>query len=349
MKDISFELKQGESLGVIGANGSGKSTLLKIISGVIRPTKGKVIVRGKVNAILDLGFNMIPELTGYENLILIGKLESLRGKRLNDYIDAVIDFSELENFIDLPVKNYSNGMFLRLAFATIVFRNTDLIIMDEITSVGDIGFQYKAKEKLLKLKKEGVSFILVSHDLSSIREYTNYAAILKSGKLGVIESSERIIGRYYVNSLEKQDNNSYLSNQIRNVRIEFKDNKLSFPSIEMKDEVVIIIQFDKDELLSTDVTLYVSDFKGIVFADSPSYRKHTLIDKNSTTFICKIPAHFFNKGVYFIGLVIGNGQRKLYENFRCLTLNIELDEWELDARWNTDHEYFPLRPHLEWH
>lgn len=179
LNDISFEIKKGETVGIIGPNGSGKSTILKLIAGVMWPTTGKVKVIGKISPLIELGAGMHPELTGRENIFLNGSILGLTQKEIAKNFDNIVDFAELREFIDQPVKHYSSGMYMRLAFAVAVHVQPDILIIDEILSVGDSAFQEKCFTRMEEFKKsKDITIIFVSHGLGQVEKFCTRAIYL---------------------------------------------------------------------------------------------------------------------------------------------------------------------------
>ena len=170
LKDVSFAVEPGEVVGIIGPNGAGKSTILKLISRIIEPTSGQVSVEGRVGALLELGAGFHPDLTGRENIYLNGSLLGLSREEISRKIDAIIDFAELETFIDVPVKHYSSGMYVRLGFSVAVHTEPEILLVDEVLAVGDAAFQRKCLEKVEALHQQGVTIVLVSHTLQTVRD-----------------------------------------------------------------------------------------------------------------------------------------------------------------------------------
>ncbi len=184
LNGVSFDLKKGEILGIIGENGAGKSTLLKILSGVVEPTSGDVKVNGKVNSILELGSTFNPELTGYENIEFYLQIQNILDKKLKEEIvENIVEFSELGSFLEQPVKTYSSGMFARLAFATAINSDFEILIVDEVLSVGDIKFQNKCINTMKKIVASNKSVIYVSHDMHSIKYFCDRVIHLESGEI----------------------------------------------------------------------------------------------------------------------------------------------------------------------
>lgn len=174
-KDISFEIKKGECVGIIGPNGSGKSTILKLIAGVMSPTSGTISVQGRISPLIELGAGMHPELTGRENIFLNGAILGLSRKQIVENIQSIIDFSEIEEFIDQPIKHYSSGMYMRLAFSIAIHVKPEILIVDEILGVGDASFQEKCFKKMTEFKESGVTIIFVSHSLTQVEKFCSRA------------------------------------------------------------------------------------------------------------------------------------------------------------------------------
>jgi len=233
LRDINFEVKQGEALGIIGKNGAGKSTLLKIISRVTSPTTGKIKIKGRIASLLEVGTGFHPELTGRENIYLNGAILGMRKKEIIRKFDEIIDFSGVERYIDTPVKRYSSGMYVRLAFAVAAHLESEILIVDEVLAVGDAEFQKKCLGKMGEVSKgEGRTVLFVSHNMGAIRELCNLAILLNNGKISNIGISNNIV-REYLSIPNKiltptdflNDYNSRRGNgEVRFSRIEINDN-----------------------------------------------------------------------------------------------------------------------------
>lgn len=182
LNNLDFSIRKGESVGIIGRNGAGKSTLLKLIAGVSAPTSGSVEVIGKVSPLIELGAGFHPELTGRENIFLNGVILGLKEKYIKNIFKDIVHFSEINEFIDTPVKYYSSGMYMRLAFAVAVFTDPDILLIDEILSVGDMEFQKKCIQKMQEFKKRGVTIILVSHSPEMVQKFCDRVIYLQHGK-----------------------------------------------------------------------------------------------------------------------------------------------------------------------
>lgn len=196
LEHISFELKRGQTLGLIGRNGAGKSTLLKIISGILKPTEGRVSCYGNVVPMLELGSGFDFDLTGRENVFLNGAILGYSEEFLKGKYDEIVEFSELGQFIEVPIRNYSSGMLARLAFSIATVVNPDILIVDEILSVGDVAFQEKSKKRMLHLMGGGTTVLFVSHSIEQIREMCDRAIWLENGSVELMGGAEKVCDAY---------------------------------------------------------------------------------------------------------------------------------------------------------
>jgi len=184
LKNVSFKIKKGESVGIIGKNGAGKSTLLKLMAGVSSPTSGSAKISGRISPLIELGAGFHPELNGKENIFLNGVILGMEEKFLIDKFQEIVDFSEIDmKFIYTPVKYYSSGMYMRLAFAVAIFTQPDILLVDEILAVGDTAFQAKCIAKMEEFKKEGVTTLFVSHSMDAVKKFCQRVIYLKEGKV----------------------------------------------------------------------------------------------------------------------------------------------------------------------
>lgn len=196
LKDINLEIKSGETLGIMGPNGSGKSTLLKLIAGVSRPTEGSIEVVGRVAPLIELAAGFHPELTGRENVFLNGIILGMSRSEVTAKFKAIVDFAELWDFIDSPVKHYSSGMYVRLAFSVAIHTDPDILLLDEILAVGDAKFQAKCFKRLRSLQDQGKTIIYVSHDAKSVQDFCTRAILINQSQLMRIGSPDEICALY---------------------------------------------------------------------------------------------------------------------------------------------------------
>jgi ABC-type polysaccharide/polyol phosphate transport system ATPase subunit len=200
LKGITLNVKQGECIGIIGKNGSGKSTLLSLILGTIHPSKGSIKVSQKITPLLEIGSGFHPDLTGRENIILNGVLLGLTQDEVLERMEDIIVFSEIKEFIDMPVRTYSSGMNLRLAFSVAIHIDPELLLIDEILSVGDEAFQKKSKDAMIHLIKGGVTTVFASHNLAAVNEICNRAVYLDNGEIRAAGEPEKVVEEYLGNS-----------------------------------------------------------------------------------------------------------------------------------------------------
>ena len=196
LKDVSLTIKNGEAVALIGVNGSGKSTLLKLMTKIIYPTKGEIITNGKLTSLLELGAGFHPDFSGRENIYFNASIFGLTKKQIDSRLEEIIEFSELRDFIDNPVRTYSSGMFMRLAFAVAINVDADILLVDEILSVGDQHFQEKCLNKMKELKAQGKTMVFVTHSLGSARELCDRAVWLNKGRIQLDGDVNEVIDEY---------------------------------------------------------------------------------------------------------------------------------------------------------
>jgi ABC-type polysaccharide/polyol phosphate transport system ATPase subunit len=196
LKDIRFEVEEGETLGIIGSNGAGKSTLLSILAGTKRPTQGHVRTVGTVSSLLELGAGFHPDLSGRENVFLAGAVMGLSRKTMRKRFDAIVDFAGIDTFIDQPVRHYSSGMYVRLGFAVAVEVDPDILLIDEVLAVGDIAFQKKCIDKMKEFKTRGKTMLIISHDLATIQSISDRILLLEEGRLDGIGDPGDVVNQY---------------------------------------------------------------------------------------------------------------------------------------------------------
>jgi ABC-2 type transport system ATP-binding protein len=212
LKDVSFHVEKGEVVGLIGSNGAGKSTLLKIVSGVMKPTEGKVTVRGNIAPMIELGAGFDMELTARENIYLNGAILGFSKDFLDSKFDDIVEFSELKEFIDVPIKNFSSGMTAKLAFSIATIVDPEVLIVDEILSVGDIKFQEKSRNKMMSMINGGTTVLYVSHSIETIKELCNKVIWLEHGEIKMVGDADEVCNAYY----HFQMGEPYDENKIKN-------------------------------------------------------------------------------------------------------------------------------------
>ncbi|WP_242949502.1 polysaccharide ABC transporter ATP-binding protein [Clostridium pasteurianum] len=217
LKDASYKIEKGQTVGIIGENGTGKSTSLKLISNILKPNSGDIIVNGKISSLLEIGVGFQPDLSGRENVYLYGSILGLSKTEIEERYDGIVKFAELEKFMDTPVKNYSSGMYMRLAFSVAVSVDPDILLVDEVLAVGDANFQKKCLDKIMEFKKHGKTIVYVSHDMSTVRRICDKVIFIKRGGYVLEGTPERMIGLYMKltyssDDQEKKDLDKYIEN-----------------------------------------------------------------------------------------------------------------------------------------
>lgn len=257
LDDISFEVKKGETVGIIGSNGAGKSTLLKIITGVLKPSSGYVEVNGRISALLELGTGFNPEYTGIENIELNGRMIGFSNEEIEARKGEIIRFADIGEYIYQPVKNYSSGMFARLAFAVAISIEPEILIVDEALSVGDIFFQSKCYQKFDELKQKGTSIIFVSHDISTVRRMCSNVLWIEKGHQLRFGDSNIVCNEYFdsqIKKIENEDNSKNKSIKITN-KADLNTQNMKYPEIRLAENSMLS---DKAEIISA----YIKDKNG---------------------------------------------------------------------------------------
>ncbi len=267
LNDVSFEIKEGEAIGIVGKNGAGKSTLLKLLSRITYPTSGSIKVRGRISSLLEVGTGFHPELTGRENIYLNGAILGMKKYEIDKKIDEIIDFSGIEKFIDTPVKRYSSGMYVRLAFAVAAHLESDILILDEVLAVGDAEFQKKCLGKMDDVtRNQGRTILFVSHNMDAIKSLCTRGILLKNGILSFEGTIPEIIKEY---STQKTNNDTTLKNSlVGNNKNRRGSGALRFTSIESlnnKLETVNEFKFGDSIIFKFNIEIF-SELTGVIVA-----------------------------------------------------------------------------------
>ena len=224
LNEVSFEVEPGGMLGIIGPNGSGKSTILKLITRILEPTSGKITVDGKVSALIELGAGFHPDLTGRENVYLNGSILGLSQEQMDAKFKEIVEFAELERFINVPLKHYSSGMYMRLGFAIAINVEPDILLVDEVLAVGDESFQKKCLAKIEEFKRQGKTMVFVSHSLETVRKLCDQAIWLEQGEIRSIGSPDKVIYDY-LDDLRRKEG-AALDEKHRHLRYELEEQQL---------------------------------------------------------------------------------------------------------------------------
>jgi lipopolysaccharide transport system ATP-binding protein len=262
LKDLSFEIKQGETVGIIGRNGAGKSTLLKVLSRITEPTKGRINIKGRIASLLEVGTGFHPELTGRENIYLNGAILGMSKAEIQRKFDEIVAFAEVEKFLDTPVKRYSSGMYVRLAFAIAVHLEPEILVVDEVLAVGDAQFQKKCLNKMSEVGKQGRTILFVSHNMSAIRSLCTVGLVLSKGTLKDIGEINEVTDRYLADIERFNSSNTTIETKSFHVN-EVKVYTPANPVIKTFDSVNIKIKFSgKEEVIEPDVYISICSLDG---------------------------------------------------------------------------------------
>jgi lipopolysaccharide transport system ATP-binding protein len=339
LEDISFEVKQGEVIGVIGGNGAGKSTLLKILSRIAEPTVGFAEIHGRVGSLLEVGTGFHPELTGRENTYLNGAILGMKQADIERKFDEIVAFSEVEKFIDTPVKHYSSGMYLRLAFSVAAHLEPEILLIDEVLAVGDAGFQKKCLGKMGSVAKEGRTVLFVSHNLGAITQLCGRVVQLEKGRLKRVGPSFEVVNTYLASlfGTEVKSSWSMESSQPNDSEVRFTSARLLSSDgqprsvVTFNDSLVVEIAYDvKVPIRDLSVTFHVYDsMNNIVFesidTDMPEWRGRVR-DPGRYHATATIPPCLLRPGRYylsFVSYVQGKNSFKLFQQLEgALTFDV---------------------------
>ena len=361
LKDVNFEVKQGESVGIIGRNGAGKSTLLKILSRITPPTTGKITLDGRVASLLEVGTGFNPELTGRENIFLNGAILGMKQSEIKRKFDEIVAFSEVEKFLDMPVKHYSSGMYMRLAFAVAAHLESEILIVDEVLAVGDAQFQKKCLGKMGEVtKNEGRTVLFVSHNMGAIRRLCNKSIMLSSGKIFDVGDTNRVIEKYtseQIDSVSGYWKNVNKLNQLAYLcEIFTSDNDGNIRNSFLSSEVIYInfvVQIVNDinnlkvgfDLIKNDEVVFRSQQVDSGITDS--YKAGTTV-----SLVCELPKRILNFGEYSIySLFTIHCEKTLADYNRVVSFTIDLDLSSSKFHSVLTKENHPgvIFPILSWH
>lgn len=311
LKDVSFEINQGETIGIIGRNGAGKSTLLKILSRITEPTVGCAYIFGRVSSLLEVGTGFHPELTGRENIYLSGAILGMKRKELTGKFDEIVAFAEIDNFLDTPVKHYSSGMYMRLAFAVAAHLEPEILLVDEVLAVGDAQFQKKCIGKLGDVAKRGRTILFVSHNMAAITTMCNQCILLESGRISHLGKTSDVVLQYYSKGASSAAQVDFptatgdeladlLSGSIKNIHNEIVS------EIDINDPLKICMRF---RVLKKTSARFLPQFHFVtamqIHAFAAYFRSAVSLDPGEYTVECLIPPNFMNDQTYFVGLGLG--------------------------------------------
>jgi len=364
VNDITFNVNSGESIGIIGRNGAGKSTLLKILSKITPPTKGKIIMRGRIASLLEVGTGFHPELTGRENIFFNGSLLGMKRKEIEKKFDEIIDFSGVERFLDTPLKHYSSGMQLRLAFSVAANLDPEILIIDEVLAVGDAEFQKKCLGKMEDVSKSGRTILFVSHNMAAVENLCSRAILLKGGRIEADGPTSLVIKKY----MEAYTGSEKLAWTAKDYKTA-DDDYMTFEAIEISQdgEVTSVIQNSKEVVISITYRVkrqvnalqlsvdLVDHFDNIVFKsfqyETEGINAPSMVQPGNFLSKIVIPRNLLVEGNYRFVIKASNMYERMIEPKEGISFNVVVEEAgrfvrkiynthkgmvTIDASWNTN-------------
>jgi len=362
LKDVSFEVKQGDRIGIIGRNGAGKSTLLKILSRITEPTTGSVRIRGRVASLLEVGTGFHPELTGRENIYLNGAILGMGRAEIKMKFDEIVDFADIEKFLDTPVKRYSSGMYVRLAFAVAAHLEPEILVVDEVLAVGDAQFQKKCLGKMEDVSKEGRTVLFVSHNMATISSLCQKGILLDTGKLIRMGQASDVILEYYSQGsaspaafdytisgkLVGDDYAKLLAGSVVGT-----DGDV-YTEVDITQSLNIMMKYQtlnrENCACSPNFHFYSADGSYLFVSGPKEMTRHS---PGVHEAVCHIPGNFLNEGTYFVGLALTTfpGTKVRFFDQQALSFHVRDPIVNVPTRGGTDYAGpVPgvIRPSLEW-
>jgi lipopolysaccharide transport system ATP-binding protein len=362
LDDVSFDVEEGKVLGIVGRNGAGKSTLLKVLSRVTEPTKGAVTVRGRVGSLLEVGTGFHPELTGRENIYMNGAVLGMRRSEIERKFDEIVAFSEVEQFIDTPVKRYSSGMYLRLAFAVAAHLEPEILVVDEVLAVGDAEFQKKCLGKMGDVAQQGRTVLFVSHNMSAILRLTQEAIVLRKGELIKRAPTQEAVDFYLSSGQAETGERTWEPDEIPASAAPFKPISLRLKdprgrvvdTVRSTEPMMIEWEYQLDAPMSgLRVGMYLSTMRGeYVFTafdvdDANKFEQFGARKAGHYFSRCCLPADFLNEGRYSLGVnASAFGVRRYFMDESALSFNVDVSGGP-GTQW-PELRQGPVRPRLDW-
>jgi lipopolysaccharide transport system ATP-binding protein len=357
LRDVSFALSKGDVLGVIGRNGAGKSTLLKILSRVTEPTSGRVEFRGRVASLLEVGTGFHPELTGRENIFLNGAILGMKRKEIQKRLDEIVAFAEIDRFLDTPVKKYSSGMYVRLAFAVAAHLDADIMLIDEVLAVGDVQFQRKCLDRIGEAQRGGRTILFVSHNLTAVRALCRRCIVLDKGRILMDGDASEAITCYLTSAARSPGERTIIRWSAADAPASADVMMISalakpiggdpFDPIDVATGFQIVWEYrvlSAGVRLVPVVTLY--NEQGVLLFNVGPGVEPSLCAAGSYRSSCEIPGNFLNDGVYFVSLTLRDDERVVLDLPNCLRIEM-LDSGDRRRGWFGKWEGI-LRPVLSW-
>jgi lipopolysaccharide transport system ATP-binding protein len=364
LKDINFEINQGDKVGIIGSNGSGKSTLLKVLSRITEPSRGKIHINGRIASLLEVGTGFHPELTGRENIYLNGAILGMSRREIKAKFDEIVAFAEVDKFLDTPVKRYSSGMYVRLAFAVAAHLEPEILVVDEVLAVGDVQFQKKCLGKMEDISKEGRTILFVSHNMNAIEQLCNKAILLNKGQFSYSSDKVKsVIHRYFSGddksqssewtNLDKKYDNEYF----KPISFKIVDENGNVPEMPISNNSDLFVEIQAEittvhSALTVGYCFYTGDGQQLYWTYQTDMAKEQWPDlkPGKNTLRSKLPKRLVNEGNYQIELIGGLHFIKwLFEPRKDNPIiNLEIRGGLSDSPYMTHRRPTILSPNLEW-
>lgn len=346
LKDINLEIEQGDRVGIIGRNGAGKSTLLKVLSRITEPSKGKVHINGRVSSLLEVGTGFHPELSGRENIFLNGAILGMGRNEIKRKFDEIVAFAEVEKFLDTPVKRYSSGMYVRLAFAVAAHLEPEILVVDEVLAVGDVQFQKKCLGKMEEVGKEGRTVLFVSHNMGTVEQLCQKGILLSEGNISASGKMSEVIKSYMmsgdIDSSEKVWKNADMpgNEELKLKRVSILQFSKAISTLKIMDPFVVEIEtYATRNLREVMIALFIKNDHGVVVIHSTSAfgAKHHDRKEGYQVIQCVIPGGLLNGGRYSITVAADIPNVKLYFlEDNILTFSVEAISSEMNRYRSSD-------------
>jgi len=362
LQNVSFNVEQGKVLGIIGRNGAGKSTLLKILSRITAPTSGEIKVMGRVASLLEVGTGFHPELTGRENIYLNGAILGMNQLEIARKFDEIVEFSEVPQFIDTPVKRYSSGMYVRLAFAVAAHLEPEILVVDEVLAVGDAEFQRKCLGKMSDVARSGRTVLFVSHNMSAVLRLTEETLVLDKGKLMMLAKTPQAVDFYMSSGFAQEGERRWLEDEIPASAAPFHPLSLHIcnprgqviETVRSTESLTIEFAYRLDSpITGLRVGLYLQTARGEVALttfdtdEASKFEAHRVRQSGSYISRCEIPADFLNEGRYILGVNASSYRVKRYfQDEQALTFSVDATGAP-GAHWPETRQGL-VRPRLNW-
>jgi lipopolysaccharide transport system ATP-binding protein len=362
LRNVSFDVRKGQVIGVIGRNGAGKSTLLKILSRVTEPTEGYAEVHGRVGSLLEVGTGFHPELTGRENIYLNGAILGMKRLEIDRKFDEIVDFSGVEKFIDTPVKRYSSGMYLRLAFAVAAHLEPEILVVDEVLAVGDAEFQRKCLGKMSDVAQEGRTVLFVSHNMSAILHLTEEAIVLDKGHVAHRSATAEAVDYYMSSGLAQVGERVWIADEVPSDAAPFRPLAMRLKNrsgqvvdtVRSTEPIIVEVEYVLDApITGLRVGLYLTTARGeYVWAsfdtdDQAQFEAHPVRPAGRALSRCTIPSDILNEGRYILGVNASAYRvRRYFQEEQALSFTVDATAAP-GSQW-PELRLGPVRPRLTW-